>query len=351
MKTQEITDKKIWENFVTSQEDYTFLQSWSWGEFQKSQGEKVWRVGMYGKQLIGVCQVFTVSAKRGKFLFVPHGPLKSQISPASPRLDRGRAKLKTHNFLQFIVDFLKDLAIKEKCSFIRISPWVEVTEENREAYRQLGFRDAPTIMHAEETWLIPISGSEEEILAGMRKTHRNLVRRAGREGVEIEIIRDVGGIGEIGELYDLQLEAAKRHGFVPFSQKYLEMEFETFAKDGQCALFLGKHQGETLAAAVIVFYGKFAFYLQSGSKTTNVPVNYALQWEVIAEAKRRGCEIYNMWGVSAENRANEQGLLMFKSGFGGFRKNYLHAQDLVLSPKYWITWGLEKVPRKWRSKI
>jgi len=53
MKTQEITDKKIWENFVTSQEDYTFLQSWSWGEFQKSQGEKVWRVGMYGKQLIG----------------------------------------------------------------------------------------------------------------------------------------------------------------------------------------------------------------------------------------------------------------------------------------------------------
>ena len=40
MKTQEITDKKIWENFVTSQEDYTFLQSWSWGEFQKSQGER-----------------------------------------------------------------------------------------------------------------------------------------------------------------------------------------------------------------------------------------------------------------------------------------------------------------------
>lgn len=307
---EEITDQKTWDDFVTSKSDYTFLQSWNWGEFQKTQGERVWRFKDVG-------QVVTVSARRGKFLFIPHG----------------------WGFNKELVN----LAKREGYSFIRVSPWLEDTEKNRGLFKKFGFRPAPTMMHAEETWLVPIDKSEDEILAGMGKTHRNLIRRAIKDGVVIEKSDDVD------ILYDLQLEAARRHSFVPFLKKYLEQEVKVFGKNA--VLFLGKWQGQTLSAALIVFYGRFAFYFQSGSKQTKVPVNYLLQWEVIKEAKKRGCIIYNMWGVSAENKGNAGGLYTFKSGFGGFQKNYLHAQDLVLSPKYYLTYILEKIPRRLRSLI
>lgn len=313
MEIEEVTDQKSWDDWVKSQPDYTFLQSWSWGELQKLSGEKVWRVKDLG-------QFFTVSARRGKFLFIPHG----------------------WRFDQKLVD----LARTEGCSFIRISPWLEDTEKNREYFKNFGFRPSPSIMHAEETWLVPIDGSEEEILAGMGKTHRNLIRRAIREGVKIEI-QDTRY--KIQKLHELQLEAAKRHGFVPFSEKYLEQEMVVFGRNAE--LFIGKYQGEVLAAALIIFYGKFAFYFQSGSIISKVPVNYLLQWEVIREARRRSCTIYNMWGVSAENKGNAGGLYTFKSGFGGSQKNYMHAQDLVLSPRYWLTYFLEKIPRKWRAVV
>ncbi len=312
---EEVTNKKNWDDFVTGRPDYTFLQSWSWGEFQKTQGEKVWRFKDVG-------QVFTVSARRGKFLFAPHG----------------------WGFDKKLVE----LAKQTSCGFIRVSPWLEKTAKNQDFFKKLGFLPSPSIMHAEETWLVPIDKSEEEILAGMDKTHRNLIRRAQREGVVIKISDQ---IEDIGRLYELQLMAAKRHHFVPFSQKYLETEFAILAADKRAAIFLGEYQGEVLAAALIVFYGKLAFYFQSGSKESRVPVNYLLQWEVIREAKRRGYSLYNMWGISAENRGNASGLYTFKSGFGGYQKNYLHAQDLPLSPKYFLTFALEKIPRRLRKLI
>ena len=36
-------DKKIWNQFVSQSPMGNFLQSWEWGEFQKSQGRKVFR--------------------------------------------------------------------------------------------------------------------------------------------------------------------------------------------------------------------------------------------------------------------------------------------------------------------
>lgn len=300
-----------WDKFITSQPDYTFLQSWNWGEFQRAMGERVWR-------LENSCQAFTVTAKRGKFLFIPHG--------------------------LFFEEKLIGLAKKENCSFIRVSPWLEDNEKNKNYFRKLGFKPAPIMMHAEETWLVPLDKSEEEIFSAMRKTHRNLIRRAIKENV---IIEKSTNLSDLSYLDDLQLEAAKRHNFVPFSKEYLEKETTAFGKDA--VLFLGKWQSSTLSAALIIFYGKFAFYYQSGSKVSNIPVNYLLQWEVIKEAKKQGCTIYNLWGVTAENKSNASGLLTFKSGFGGYQKNYLHAQDLILSPKYYLTYLLERIPRKWRS--
>ncbi len=336
MEIKEIVNKSVWEKFVTSQQDYTFLQGWNWGEINKTSGEKLFRLGLYNqKKLIGVCQVFTISARRGKFLFIPHGPLFTNPAPSQ---------------FKFLFDYLKKLAKQEKVYFIRVSPWLESNDKNKAIFKKLGFRPAPIFMHAEETWLIDIDKDENTLLLKMRKTTRNLISRAKRDGVEI--IKSTNP-KDIKYLYNLQLETSKRNHFVPFSKKILELELNTFGKDNQCLLFLGQHNKIITGAAIIIFYGKFVFYYQSGSVENKVPINYLLQWEAILEAKSRGCQIYNMWGIAPPNQPKHpwNGLTTFKTGFGGFNRNYLHAQDLILSPKYWLTYIIEKIPKTLRAKI
>src|SRR3989344_326734 len=320
MEIKAITDKKVWDEFVTGCPEYTFLQGWSWGAVSGN----VIRLGAFKSgRLVGVAQVLRIAARRGRFLFVPHGPLG-----------------------QFPLTELISLAKREKVTFLRISPLAPDIND----YRALGFRDAPTIMHAEETWLIDVSLSEEEILKNMRKTTRNLIHRGERDGVVIEKTTDVS---QIDTLYDLQIETSKRNSFVPFSKEFLKKEMEIFRENDEAVLFLGKAEGKTLAAAIIVFYGKSAFYYQSGSRESKVPVNYCLQWEVIKEAKRRGCTIYNMWGVAPPNKPRHRfaGITVFKTGFGGYERDYLHAQDYPLSWKYWLTYFIEKIPRVLRARV
>ena len=82
LKIREIQNKEVWENFLSRCEAKTFLQSFNWGEFQKMMGNKIWRWGIYHKeqrtmndeQLVGTTLVIKTQAKRGTFLFVPHGP-------------------------------------------------------------------------------------------------------------------------------------------------------------------------------------------------------------------------------------------------------------------------------------
>ena len=47
MVCREITDRKIWEDFLLRCEEKTFLQAWNWGEFQQRMGNKIWRLGTY----------------------------------------------------------------------------------------------------------------------------------------------------------------------------------------------------------------------------------------------------------------------------------------------------------------
>jgi len=356
MRIFEIKDKNIWEDFLQGVGEKTFLQSWAWGEFQKAMGEKIWRLGMYEEEeLVGVCLVVKISARRGRFLFVPQGPIiSSKFKVQSEKL-----QFKIKNLFQS----LKELAKKERCSFIRISPILEDTKENNELFEKLGFRDAPSHMHAELSWVLDISkleaqlpmlrrqASEQELLGGMRKTTRNLVGRGEREGVEV-------GKGTLEEFYALYQETEKRQQFVAFSKEYLQKEMEAFntkykiqnTRYKQSAeIFLAEYQGKILAGAIIVFYGDTAYYHHGASLHSKIPAAYTLQWEIMKEAKKHGILKYNFWGVVEEDDANHpwHGLSLFKRGFGGQEWRLMHAKDIPLSWRYWISWSIERA-RNWK---
>lgn len=328
----EITDKKLWDNFVTSQPHHTFLHSWAWGEFNKTMGDRVWRFGVYaGDELVAVALVIKVHAKRGNFLFVPHGPIGDrQVFP-------------------FFAEKLKELAKQERVCFIRISPVLYDTKENKNLFKKLGFRTAPIHMHAETTWTLDLTPSEDQILMGMRKTTRNLIKRATREGVEIKSGASDSDIKVFNTLYQ---ETVKKHKFTPFSLTYLKNQVKVLAENGSAQVFTAWHQNKPLAASIIVFYGNSAFYHHGASRQSKIPAAYLLQWEAILRAKRRGHKFYNFWGIVNDDAPLNhpwQGITLFKKGFGGFATDYLRAQDLPVNWRYWINWVVETMRKKRRN--
>jgi lipid II:glycine glycyltransferase (peptidoglycan interpeptide bridge formation enzyme) len=182
----------------------------------------------------------------------------------------------------------------------------------------------------------------------MRKNTRYAIRLAEKKGVTIEVSED---ISDVKLLYDLQLETSSRHGFVPFSLKYLEAQFRAFSQNHQIQLFKAKYQGRLLAISFIIFYGEEAVYHYSGSseESRTIPASYLLQWEVIKAAKERGMKRYNLWGVNQSGRSDHRfaGVTLFKTGFGGEALNYVSAHDLVFSKRYFITYLIEA----WRRKV
>ncbi|MCK5084170.1 MAG: peptidoglycan bridge formation glycyltransferase FemA/FemB family protein [Candidatus Pacebacteria bacterium] len=332
MQIKEISNKSQWENFMQENKENTFLQSWNWGEFNINTGEKIWRLGVFdNEELLAVALVIRVNARRGSFLFVPQGPLISQ-----------KLKVKSQKLLELFFDYLKDLGREEKVSFVRISPILENTSENLKIFEPSGFKNAPIhMMHPELTWVLDITKSEDEIMKEMRKTHRNLIRRATKEGVEIIQSTDEE---YLKAFYDIHMETVKRHKFVPFSYDYIKSEIDAFKNDDQISIFSAKYKDEIISSAVIVFYGEQAFYHHgsSSSKYYKIPSSYLILWEAIKEAKKRGKKKFNFYGV-VKNKPKHPwaGLTKFKKGFGGHQKELLHCQDLPLNKRYAITWIIE----------
>lgn len=348
MEIKEITDKTQWENFINAQKADTFLQSWNWGEFNKLNSSKIWRLGIFDSdELIGTALVIRVDAKRGKFLFIPQGPIPGKLQTPNPN-SQSNPKSQISKIFSALFSYLKDLAIKEKVDFVRISPLFENTPENLKIFLDYGFRNAPVhMMHPELSWILDISRTEEEIMKGMRKTTRNLIRRAEKEKVKIIELKSIEGIEEF---YRLHQQTVSRHGFVPFSKKYLKKEYEALSVDDQISIFYAEHEGKTLSSAIIVFYGDSAFYHHGASETSKIPASYALLWKIIQEAKKRGFRKYNFWGIAPEGQTKHPlaGLTIFKTGFGGYREEYLHCQDLPVTSKYWLNWIIESI-RRWKK--
>lgn len=336
MELKEITNKADWEAFLATQGRKTFLHSFAWGEFHNSLGNKAWRFGIFeGNQQIAAALVIKIRSRRGDFLLVPHGPV-------------GDLKV-----LPLLLEKLKDLAKREKADFIRISPIAPRTPENVAAFKKLGFRQGPLHYHPESSWKLDITKSEDEILAGMRKTTRYEIRQA-QKNPDIEFIKSTN-LDDLDIFYNIHNEVVKVQKFVPFSLEYLKKEFSAFLQDNQIVLYFAKYKGQYIAGSFEIFTSGAGFYHHAGllPEFRKLPVSALLQWEAIQEAKSRGCTTYDFWGYA--NPATQPnhpyaGPTLFKQGFGGYLDEYVKTQDYIISPKYWLHYIIE-LTRKLRRGL
>lgn len=334
MQVKEVQTREEWDAFVTRLAPNTFLQSWQWKQVQESDGETVSMLGIYNADtLVGVALCILVNAKRGNYYLIPHGPILEDESMLQEAL-------------QLLIEYCKQHA--GAAVTLRIAPLSEDTPAHRSLVERLGFRPAPMHVHAELTWVLDIAPSEEEIFRGMRKTTRHAITKAEKEYVTVEIISDESGLNRFWPLYEA---TTTRHGFVAFSKKLIASQTHLFGESGNMFFAIASYDGEDVAGAMLIHYGNTVFYYHGASIKTSVPAAQLLQWRAIQEAKKRGAVRYNFWGIAPEDEPNHPfaGITIFKKGFGGYAIAYMHAQDYVLSWKYWPMWAIEMIRKKRRG--
>ncbi|MDD5145191.1 MAG: peptidoglycan bridge formation glycyltransferase FemA/FemB family protein [Candidatus Pacebacteria bacterium] len=341
MEIKEIKEKSIWEEFLSQIKEKTFLCSWNWGEFNERMGNKIWRWGVFNQgELKALALISEIKAKRGTFLLMQHSPVVAEEESK-------------HCVLEALLKELRRIGKVGGAIAVRMNPLWDDNEENRKILKGLGFKESP--MHAnsyDATWKLDISFPEEELMGNMRKTTRYLIKQAMKNSdISIEKSADPKSI----ELYQkMNKEVSRRQKFTPFSDKYIQNEFEVFCNDGSILFLFGKYKENLAAASLIIFWSGIAFYHQAASlpKFSRLSIPYLLQWEAIREAKRRGCALYDFWGyVDPQKNPNHpwSGPTLFKMGFGGNKFEYVKTKDYPLSLRYYPTYLFEKLRKARRG--
>lgn len=363
MLCTEATNQQEWDSFLAHQPWRPFLQSWTMGNVYRDTHQEPIRLCVHDdKGLRAICFGCIVSARRGKHISIPYGPIFD-------------ASLQPHEFdalLPILFQKLQSLAQTHQCAFIRCSPFLDLkdTKYLRDGLNKAGVPtiDSPLHLLAEHLWFIQLQSStsstnedhmkkEEDLLQMMRKTTRNLIRRAEKEGVTIEA--SLNPMDDVEHFIRLHEETRKRHGFTPYTNSFFRAQVRYFAERNECTVYLAKYQGEVIAASIHMHSnGETSYHHGASSRAfAKIPASYLLQWRALQDGRMRKDRVYNFWGiappedgkveVSQHSKHPFAGVTLFKTGFGGELLNLGHCFDIPLSKKYWLTYAIECI-RKWK---
>lgn len=348
IRTATTTDATAWDTFLATQPYRPFLQSWTMGEVYRDIGQEPIRlVAEEHGGVVGICQGVTVAARRGKHLALLYGPIASSMQVRAALL----AAMRT-------------AAQERDCAFVRVSPFLPQSEHAawQRALSDVGIRTWQSPLHllAEHLWLLPLhETTDASLLAGMRKTTRNLIRRAERDGVTIHASKHP--IADTETFIRLHDETRKRHKFTPYTNAFFRAQVAHFAPRNECTVYLAQYQGETIAASIHMHaFGETSYHHGASSAMhAKIPASYLLQWTAICDALKRNDRLYNFWGIApmhtledgtraiAQKNHPFAGVTLFKTGFGGKMVNLLPCTDLPLRNTYLLTRTFERV-RKWK---
>lgn len=313
IQLQQVIRKEVWKEWEVGHPDLSFLQTWEWGEFQRSAGHEPVRWQIFEQSaLIGQVQGFEHRLFPGvSYLYIPRMPAVSGSS----------------------IDEMVKIARESGIDFLRIEPAEEAEGEFSVSAKKIKSRQPA------QTLILSLLPNEEELLAGMHAKTRYNIRVAQKHGVRIDTKKDATIFSQ------LNVETTERDRFKSHESEYYAgmlaldevYQFTAYADDMPIASIICAGAGNTYT------------YVHGASSNAmrNVMAPYLLQWEAIRFAKQNGFATYDFWGIAPfvektdsdaiqcahgkcwNNTHPWSGITRFKVGFGGEYREYPPARELV----------------------
>jgi peptidoglycan pentaglycine glycine transferase (the first glycine) len=348
-------ENKSWNSIISKLPNPHFLQSHEWGDVKARYGWEPY-YAVWTESEFKVTQQLSIdnyplpiaSALILKRTVSFRGILKASILylPKGPLLDWTNETLRNR-----VLNDLQSFAKEQKAIFIKMDPDVElgrgvpgsdvdVVDQNGRAVmaelKRRGWGYASDQIQFQNTVLIDLHATEEEMLARMKPKTRYNVRLAEKKGVSLR----VGTLEDLPMLYKMYAETSVRDGFVIRDEEYYLTVWTMFMSkvegqksQPQAIPLIAVVDREAVAAIFLFIFGEKAYYVYGMSRNAHrekMPT-YLLQWEAMKIAKSKGCDVYDLWGAPEvfDESDSMWGVYRFKEGLGGEVVRTLGAYDFA----------------------
>ncbi len=285
-----------------------FLQSFAWGEFQKSQGREVRRV--VGGEGSMIAQCVKLAAPLGiQYWLVPKGPI-------------GDASLESMRSL--LIDELGTGS-----DYIRM-------ESVERLPRSISTKET----HPKTTRFLDLTKGYDAVFEDFNARVRYNTRLGKKKGVICEFV----GLDRFDEFVDLMKQTAERDAFSIHEIAYYKSMIETLGAEPSChaKLAIASKDGTPLAATLTIDSFGTRTYLHgaSGNQMRELKATHVLQDFVIHDAIDSSLIRYDFWGIAPEGSGSKHpwaGITEFKKAFGGSIYATAGTFDIPINiPKYWL---------------
>lgn len=296
------------------------LQTWEWGEFRKTTGVAVERLGFYdnGKLVRGLQVSFHPIPLLGKTAgYLPKGFLPDDDQLAA----------------------LKKVGEQHNALFIKLEPNVahpatSAAADHAAARKFLtdhGCQPGRPLF-TQYTFQLDLTHSEEELFAKLSNKTRYNVRLAKKKGVEIFENSSQQGL----DIYLKILKATtSRQGFYAHNPDYFQKMWDSLKDSGMMHIFNAVYQQTVLVSWIVFTFNGQLYYPYGASvrEYREVMASNLMMWEVIRFGQQLGCRSFDMWGSlgpEPDQKDPWYGFHRFKEGYGGILTEFVGSYDLVL---------------------
>ncbi|MDH4358448.1 MAG: peptidoglycan bridge formation glycyltransferase FemA/FemB family protein [Candidatus Berkelbacteria bacterium] len=299
----------------------SILQTKQWADFKASQGFEILKLG----------EIFVHKRKLPfgqNFLYLP--------------------EVDSDNITPIQIDELKKLTREQGSIFARLEFINRFSQNSHKLILSFGLRQSFEQVQPKWRQFVDLTKTSGEIISQMKQKGRYNVKLAERKGVNIERGTSEDLVKAFNKMYG---ETVARESITGRSLGYFGAMVDKFSDTPFILIYTARHRSETIAAALISFYGGVATYLYGGSSRRHkeVMAPYLMHWQIIKDAKEKNCQIYDLHGRARpeDEKSSWAGITRFKEQFGGEAVELLGSYDYVNKSIYYQIFKIaEKMRRK-----
>lgn len=301
------------------------FQSAAWGRYKQNYGwePQRWIAADEERGVVGALQLLKKNLPFGRSLiWAPGGPQVGFQGTVPEDLE------------DLFSEGLGEICRANRAAYARVYSFQPPSSSAAGAFS--GFGPPPSCKLGSGTTVeLDLALSSEQLLAGMDRKHRYLVRRFGEGSLEWRSGREEGLVADLCRLHQEMSSRKKVWAADPEDLRSLVSAF------GEKILVLtGAIGGEAVSGCMVLLKGRSAFYWRAATspKGREVSAAYPMIFELFKLLKTRGVERFDFGGILPGDPSAE-GVDHFKKGFGGKIVEYLGEREWAASPN-WVRWGV-----------
>ena len=288
------------------------LQTSAWAAFQKALGKRIFYSRGAGWSWLAVLE----RNRFGTRLYCPYGPTAHSVAA-----------------LRAALESLATCATKHNAHFVRIEPTGPIQATD---LRALGLHKSPRDINPRHTWTKDLRKSQDELLAEMSATNRNLYRTASKKGLSF---RHSTQPADIKILLEMIHEVAARAGIQPHPDAYYIAMAKTLMPRGSATLFIAEHEGKAVSASLALDSPATRYYAHAGARdqARKLHPGTPLLAHMIFDAKAAGKQTFDFFGIAPPDQPNHawRGFTAFKQSFGGHDVEFAGTWELPIKKAHY----------------